>query len=274
MAPTISLAPNRYSAHLPAHRFRQGNRNAYYFTLDLATFDGLLPQRIDDSVVREANRRLTPSHARNIQHYLEGRDNWLLGAFLLGIAPDALEFEPYQDEDGNVYSSNFGELSILTNRANTIRIFDGQHRRRAIQDTLESLGNGAGKGDKLAELQGASVPIVLYEEEDIGALRQMFTDASKTKRIEANVVARFDKTDPFNLAALHLVDESKLFQGRVEMDATTVARGSQALISVNQLAQVLRVMAVRIREPRQPESERSLHAGSRWSVQELSGLER
>ena len=244
MAPTISLNPNRYSAQLPAHRFRQGTRDAYYFTLDLATLDGMLPQRVDDTVVREANRRLTPSHARDIQEYLEGRPDWLLGAMLLGIAPDALEFDPYQDGDGNEISPNFGQLSILTNRANTMRIFDGQHRRRAIQDTLDRLGNTDGKTDKLAELQDSSVPIVLYAEDDIGALRQMFTDASKTKRIEANVVTRFDKRDPFNLAAMHLVDESKLFGARVELDASTVARGNQALISVNQLAQTLRVMTV------------------------------
>ena len=244
MAPTISLTPSRYQAQLPAHRFRQGNRDVYYFTLDLAALDGLLPQRVDDSVVREANRRLTPSHARNIQQYLESREDWLLGALLLGIAPDALEFEPYQDEDGNEISPNFGELSILTNRANTMRIFDGQHRRRAIQDTLDRLGQGDVKSDKLGELHGSSVPIVLYAEDNIRALRQMFTDASRTKRIEANVVTRFDRQDPFNLAAMHLVTESKLFGGRVEMDSTTVSRGSRFLISVNQLAQALRVMAV------------------------------
>ena len=244
MAPKFSISPNRYTAQLPAHRFRQGNRDAYYFTLDLATLDGLLPQRIDDTVVREANRRLTPSHARNIQHYLENRKDWLLGAMLLGIAPDALVFEPYQDEDGNNYSDDFGELRILTNRANTMRIFDGQHRRRAIQDTLDLLDSDGQYADKLAELQQDSVPIVLYAEDDITALRQMFTDASKTKRIEANVVTRFDKRDPFNLAAMHLVSESELFRGRVIMDGTTVPRSSHALISVNQLAQTLKVLTV------------------------------
>ena len=244
MAPTISRSPIRYNAPLDAHRFRQGNRDVYYFTLDLATLDGMLPQRIDDSVVREANRRLTPSHARNIQQYLEERDDWILGSLLLGIAPDAVEFKPHEDDDGNEISPNFGLLSILANRVNTMRIFDGQHRRRAIQETLDRLGNDKGQADKLAELRASSVPIVLYAEDDVRLLRQMFTDASKTKRIEANVVARFDKRDPFNLAAMHLADKSKLFGGRVEMNATTVARGSLSLISINQLAQSLRVMNV------------------------------
>ena len=244
MAPTISRSPIRYNAPLDAHRFRQGNRDVYYFTLDLATLDGLLPQRIDDSVVREANRRLTPSHARNIQQYLEERNDWILGSLLLSIAPDAVEFKPHKDDDGNEISPNFGELRILTNRVNTMRIFDGQHRRRAIQETLDRLGNDKGQADKLAELQASSVPIVLYAEDDVRLLRQMFTDASKTKRIEANVVARFDKRDPFNLAAMHLADKSNLFGGRVEMNATTVARGSLSLISINQLALSLRVMNV------------------------------
>ena len=123
-----------------------------------------------------------------------------------------------------------------------MRIFDGHRRRRAIQDTLDRLGNDKGQADKLAELQASSVPIVLYAEDDVRLLRQMFTDASKTKRIEANVVARFDKRDPFNLAAMHLADKSKLFGGRVEMNATTVARGSLSLISINQVAHSLKAV--------------------------------
>ncbi len=241
MAPAISISPNRYSAQVPAHRFQQGGRDVYYFALDMATLDGLLPQRIDDTVVREANRRLTPSHARNIQDYLETSPNWLLGAMLLGIAPDALEFEPYETE---LYGKDFGELRIRTNRANTMRIFDGQHRRRAIQDTLDRMSNDERNADKLSELQQSAVPIVLYAEEDIKALRQMFSDASKTKRIEGNVVTRFDQRDAFNRAAMHLYDASSLFKGRVEIERTTVARSGRSLLAINQLAQTLKTMAV------------------------------
>ena len=241
MAPSISIVPNRYSAQMPAHHFRQGGRDVYYFTLDMATLDGLLPQRVDDSVVREANRRLTPGHARNIQDYLEKRPDWLLGAMLLGIAPDALEFEPYA---ADLYGKDFGELRIRTNRANTMRIFDGQHRRRAIQDTLERLNGDNGDHNRLAELQQSSVPIVLYAEEDIKALRLMFVDASKTKGIEANVVTRFDQRDAFNLVSMHLSSESKLFAGRIEMERTTVARSGRSLLAVNQLAQILKILTI------------------------------
>ena len=229
----VRSSENQYSLHTSAHQFRQGGRVVYYFTLDLETLDSILPQRVDDTVVREANRRLTPSHAKNIQEYLETQDDWLLGAMLLGIAPDALEFEPYDHS----YSEDFGELRLRTRRINTMRIFDGQHRRRAIQDALAGT-------DKPSSLENASVPIVLYAEDNIKELRQMFVDASKTKRIEGNAVTRFDRRDPFNLAALHLSYESKLFRGRVEMERTTVAKRSQSLIAINQLAQTLKVLEV------------------------------
>ena len=218
MAPTISIFNNQYGVPIPAHRFQQGGRDVYYFALDLATLDGFLPQRVDDTVVKEANRRLTPSHAKNIQEYLENSNNWLLGAMLMGIAPDALKFEPYENEQGEMYCENFGELRIRNSRLNTMRIFDGQHRRRAIQDTLAGLENDKHRTDKLATLKEAAMPIILYAEEDILALRQMFADASKTKRIEANTVTRFDQRDAFNLAAMHLANESKLFGGRVEKE--------------------------------------------------------
>ena len=243
MAFLISNISNQYSLRIPAHRFRQGGRDVYYFALDLETLDGLLPHRVEDSVVREANRRLTPSHAKNIQRYLDEKDDWLLGALMLGIAPDAVEFEPYPGESP---SPNFGELRILTNRVNTMRIFDGQHRRRAIQDVLADLSNASDhrSTDKFEALRKSSMTIVLYVEQEIKVLRQMFVDASKTKRIEGNTVTRFDRRDAFNRAAVWLAENSRLFKSRVEMERSSIAASNPNLIAVNQLAATLKNLDV------------------------------
>ena len=243
MTLNISTAGNQYSLSVSSHRFYQGGRDVYFFSLDLETLDGLLPQRVDDSVVREANRRLTPIHAQNIQRYLNEKDDWVLGALLLGIARDAVEFEPYGSEQPFL---NFGVLRIRTNRVNTMRIFDGQHRRRAIQDVLADLANerDSRSRSKLDTLRKASMTVVLYVEEDIKTLRQMFLDASKTKRIEGNTVTRFDQRDAFNLVAVRLAENSKLFKGRVEMDRSSVARTSRNLLAINQLAATLKNMEV------------------------------
>ena len=246
MPPIVYSSNNQYSLQIPAHRFCQGGRDVYYFALDLGTLDGLLPQRVDDSVVRDANRRLTPSHAKNIQRYLEEKDNWLLGALMLGIASNAVEFSPYLDEQGKPDNPNFGELRIRTNRVNTMRIFDGQHRRRAIQDVLNELSNGGDEryAERLEALRKASMTIVLYAEDNIGTLRQMFVDASKTKRIEGNTVTRFDQRDAFNLSAVRLARNSKLFEDRVEMERSSVSTSSQNLLAINQLSVVLKNLEV------------------------------
>ena len=243
MTLTIPTIDNQYVLRTPAHRFRQGGRDVYSFPLDLATLDGLLPQRVDEDVIKDANRRLTPSHAKKIQGYLVDRSDWILGALLLGIAPDAVEFIPGKDENGRD-SDLFGELRILTNRANTLKIFDGQHRRRAIADALSDLQQLALGEVRPNPLMRASVPIVLYAEDNIKALRQMFSDASKTKPIESNTVTRFDERDAFNLAAMWLSDNSDLFSGRVEMERTTVPRSSECLVAINQLAKTLRTLDV------------------------------
>ena len=163
----ITTETNQYCLLEPAHRYWQGKRAVYYFALDLQSLDGLLPQRVDEGMIREANRRLTPGHAKNIQDYLMKQKDWLLGAMLLGISPKAVEFTPYEDENGQP-NANFGELRILANLRNTMRIFDGQHRRRAIGDLLLELADGEESIDTTrATLLQTSVPVALYAEEDL-----------------------------------------------------------------------------------------------------------
>ena len=254
---------------IPAHRFEQGHRTVFTFALDLAQLNSLLPQRVDEDVVKDANRRLTPSHAKQIEQYLKQQADWVLGAMLLGIDPDALHFIPFSDEDGNP-STSLGMLQIPFSRMSALRLFDGQHRRRAIQDVLAGLGdeikererllNDAERNGNDAEavkelgrqllelrsnlqsLESQSVPIVLYEEGDIKALRRMFADAAKTKPIEAVTRARFDDRDPFNRAAYEVAEQSELLRGRIEMERNTVARTSPNLLSFNQLATVLKTL--------------------------------
>ena len=226
----------------PAHKFRQGGRAVYAFSLDLETLNNLLPDRVDERVVKDANRPLTPSHAKDIQRYLEDRDKWLLGTLLLGISPDAVEFRSYMDDQNAV--SLVGELQICAEGAASMKMFDGQHRRRAIKDVLHDLSHNARYSEKLSSLREASLPVMLYAEDSIEALRQIFADAAQTRTIERNTVTRFDQRDAFNLAALWIAETSDLFAGRVEMERASVPRSSHSIIAINQLAMTLRTLEV------------------------------
>ena len=88
------------------------------------------------------------------------------------------------------------------------------------------------------------MPIMLYVEDSIEALRQMFADAAQTRTIERNTVTRFDQRDAFNLAAMWIAENSDLFNGRVEMERASVPRSSHNIIAINQLAMTLKTMEV------------------------------
>ena len=227
---------------VPAHRFRQGGRDVYACVLDLPALNTRLPDRIDDRVVKDANRQLTPSHARRIQTYLAERDDWVLSALMLGVPPEAVEFFPYIEGDGA--PMQVGELRINVECPRAMKMFDGQHRRRAIKDVIRQLELDAKRHNKLSDLHGCSLPIMLYVEGDTENLRQMFVDAAQTKTIERNVVARFDLRDPFNLAALWLEENSDLFVGRVGMERASVSRTSENIIAINQLSLTLKTLEV------------------------------
>ncbi len=224
-----------------AHKLMQGDRDVYAFTLDLDSLDRRLPTRVDDRVVKDANRPLTPSHAKNIQKYLEERNDWILGPLLLGISPHAVDFEPYTDPEAEFL---VGKLIIDADAEVSMKMFDGQHRRRAIRDVLEDLSQSRRHLNKLSVLKEASLPIMLYVEDRIDSLRQMFADAAKARPIEQNTVTRFDQRDAFNVVALRIAEGSALFAGRVEMERASVARSSQNIIAINQLAKTLKTLEV------------------------------
>ena len=255
MQRVLDVLETRMPLKTPAHRFRQGGRDVYAFALDIATLDRLLPDRVDDRVVKDANRPLTPSHARRIQKYLEDWDGWLLGPLLLGISPDAVSFQSYTPD--TAVETSVGELTIPVEGVASMKMFDGQHRRRAIKDVLEELRHRGRYSERLSSLEEASLPVMLYVEDSIEALQQMFADAAKTKTIERNTVTRFDRTDAFNLAALWIEENSDLFAGRVEMERASVPRSSHGIIAINQLAMALKTLEVgykgRVTKPRNDE---------------------
>jgi DGQHR domain-containing protein len=236
--------PNQFDLVAPAQRFTQGGRYVYSFVLDLRTLDRLLPVRVEERIAKaeDANRPLTLSHAKDIQEYLEKQEKWVFGTLMLGIDPDAIEFQPWQDVERAVV---VGQLRVRA--AEAIKIFDGQHRRYAIKDVLKSLSEDLSKERKLSSLKEASVPVMLYAEYRIDALRQMFADAAQTKSIERNTLTQFNRRDAFNRAVEQLLEISEFLKGRVEMERASVARTSPNIISVNQLADTLRAIEVGIK---------------------------
>ena len=250
-----------------AMRFVQGGREVYGFALTLKDLNGLLPRRVDDGIVSDANRRLHQPHADSIREYLWDQPSWLSGPIMVAIDPGLVEFAAFPNTEGH-----FGVIRIPLEAVGQLKLFDGQHRRRAIYDLIderrteareiaERLKRAESDGlDKSAiaelkqtqkasdrrrrQLESEEIPVLLYGEVNIDSLRQMFSDAAKARPIDALTKSRFDVRDPFNRAAEAVMNSSGLLNGNVEMERSTVSATSDKLISYNQLATLLRTLQV------------------------------
>ena len=112
-----------------AHRYQQGGRTAYSLVMDLGTLDSVIPSYVNTERIDKANRRFHPVHSKHIAEYIYRSPDWVLGAIILGIDPDAVEFVAYEAEDGES-SQTLGFIQIpLDGASSSIKILDGQHRR-------------------------------------------------------------------------------------------------------------------------------------------------
>ena len=257
-----------------AMRFVQGGRNVYGFALTLMDLNGLLPRRVDDDIVSDANRRLHQPHADAIRGYLWDQPSWVSGAIMVAIDPELIDFEAFENTEGG-----FGVIRIPLAAIGQLKLFDGQHRRRAIYDLIdersgqirdldeklkeakaklketkakrrdsavveEVSGELKATQSRLRQLRSEAIPVLLFGEVDIQSLRQMFSDAAKARPIDALTKSRFDARDPFNRAAEAAMNSCALLNGNVEMERSTVSGTSDKLISYNQLAVLLRTLQV------------------------------
>lgn len=250
----------RQALEFDVQRFRQGGRTVYSLIMDLGTLDSNLPSDVNKERVNRANRKFNSAHSDRIASYIEKCPDWVLGTIILGIDPTSVEFTPFEYTDSTP-AETLGALRVfLDGGASTMRILDGQHRRMAIrtvrdllhQQSLSNPGksNNSGNGvrnrslDKLQRLDAMAIPVSIYEEADDTNLRRMFSDLAQTRNIDSATKTRFDDRDPFNRAAVEIVELSRsvLFSDRVEMERTTPARGSNDLLAINQLSRCLKVL--------------------------------
>ena len=285
----------------PSHRYEQGGREAFLFTMDLETLDSILPTPPPESSgkIIGANRRFHMPHARGIAEYLYQNSDWVLGSIVLGLEPRSVQFLPYEDEEGN-RSEIMGEFRIpVVGGINNLEVLDGQHRRMAIRLVLQKLedeilnltdGSASANGktgrrmshleEKLASLKGMAIPVALYVEPDQQSRRRMFSDLAQTRNIDAITKTRFDDRDPYNKASLEIVElgRSELLNGKVEMERSTPPRASDNLLSLNQLARCLKILKYgyggRASRDRIDEANREINTivdlGSSWADDFLS----
>ena len=217
-----------------ACRYTQAGREAYVFSMTLGDVDDILPTRApeDLNTIKGVNRALTLSHAKNIQDYLQENPDWVLGSIILAAPPEAVD------------NTTAGEITIPSDKIPSLKIIDGQHRRRAIADLLANLRATEAAPDELEGWRKKQLSVCLYTVETEREMRQMFASLALAKPINRNTQNQFDMTNPFNNVAHQVIEDSRLLQHRVEPNKSTLPSAAPYLLTHNDVADIVNILTL------------------------------
>lgn len=252
-----------------ATRYRQGGRLHYIVVTRLDQLLAIVPERVDPHLIKDANRRLHEPHAKGFGDYVWEKEGWISGPVTVGVKPGKLAFEPFDEGE------DLGSLSFPLELINSpeIRLVDGQHRRYGFRYVIDresaaidklrqqerrakEAGTPAEQASitrrlrdtqtRLNQLMRESISVDVVEEDDLSELQQIFADLAKNRPADPITVARFDKNNPFNMAALELL-EHPLLAGKIDTERSRLNSSSPYMATLNQFANnVLKVLEVGI----------------------------
>lgn len=165
-------------------------------------------------------RSIDPAYVADIVTYFISSQESYTIAPLIASVDDAVKFKPLNDVIPEI-----GQIQIPINAR--MIIHDGQHRREAIQQLL---AKGASIGDD-------TIPIMLIPDPKLDRSANLYTHFNRYQ-----IQPTFSKRvlhDHSDLATLsrQLIDDVPLFQGRTELEKTTISNRSTALFTISAIYQ-------------------------------------
>lgn len=118
-----------------------------------------------------------------------------------------------------------GKLGRLyVNMDSRLLINDGQHRRRAIEEALK----------EKPELGHEMISVVFFQDEGLKRSQQMFSDLNKNAvKPTKSLNILYDHRDEFSKFIVNLANSIEIFQGRVELEKTSISNRSTKVFTLN-----------------------------------------
>ncbi len=197
-----------------------------------------------------AQRTLNMSRVPEITNYLTSNpNNYTLSAITASVNA-AVDFAPLADTGNAV---NIGLLSIPMDAQ--ILINDGQHRRAAIEQAINSF----------SELGHDSIPVLFFIDEGLKRSQQMFADLNKhAVRPSDSLSTLYDLRDPGSELARHVVSSIECFKKLTELEKSSISNRSVKLFTLSSIKLASRSLLRKKRKDRISSSEMNM-AVAFWS---------
>lgn len=204
--------------------FRQGKRTMLQINVPASDFSGLLQTKPSTGNDPDSgkNRPEVKGHAEEIKEYIIERSQknkpWILGTLTANVDP----------KDIKILEFTRGVCLVVIPRGVKLDITDGQHRKRAIHELIESANYQLIDDDDF--------PITLVLEGDFRQCQTDFRDMAQTKQLDKSLLVSFGEFSGRVGITKELINNVSMFYGKTEKIKYTPATKNKLIYTVNYIA--------------------------------------
>jgi len=198
-----------------------------------------------------AQRIMKDSRIPAIKNYILNNPEDYTFSSLTASVDGIMKFTPAASlgEDGKL-----GRLYI--NMDSRLLINDGQHRRKAIEEALK----------ENPDLGHEMISVVFFQDDGLKRSQQMFSDLNKNAvKPTKSLNILYDHRDKFSQFVVELVGTVDVFEGRVELEKTSISNRSTNAFTLNGIADAsLRLIG--LRKSRKPTEDEKKLIKEFWGI--------
>ncbi|MEP0798974.1 DNA sulfur modification protein DndB [Funiculus sociatus GB2-M1] len=208
----------------PGLIFKQGKRTMLQLNVPASDFSGLLQAKPSTGNDPDSgkNRPEVKGHADEIKQYIVDRSRkgkpWIVGTLTANVDP----------KDITIIELGRGICLVVIRRGVKLDITDGQHRKRAIHELIESAESGLISDDDFA--------ITLVLEGDFHQCQADFRDMAQTRQLDKSLLLSFGELSGRVGITKELIKRVPMFHGKTEKIKSTPATKQKLIYTTNYIA--------------------------------------
>jgi DNA sulfur modification protein DndB len=210
-------------------RFEQGKRDMIQINVPADQISTLLQEKPSTGNDPDSgkNRPEIKGHAQEVKDYIIKRIQqdkpWILGTLTANVNPEKLE----------IIDLGRGICLAILDRSVKLEITDGQHRKRAIKELLESPD-----AEELGIAEN-NIPITLVLEADFRQCQTDFRDMAQSKGLDKSLLLSFGEYEGQIGITKHLVEKVGIFQNKTEKIKSSASSKKKLIYTNNFIARAV-----------------------------------
>lgn len=211
----------------PGLIFQHGKRKMVQFNVPADDLPTLLQAKPSTNNEPESgkNRPEIKGHAEEVKEYILKRvrkdQPWIVGTLTANVDPEKIE----------IIELSRGICLVVIPRGVKLDITDGQHRKRAIHELIES-ANGELIGDN-------DFPITLVLEGNLNQCQRDFRDMAQTKALDKSLLLSFGEMEGRIGICKQLIEQLPIFKGKTEKVKGSPSSKEKRIYTMNYVAKAV-----------------------------------